>query len=311
MAEDPFRRDHAVTPGEVEHLAPGLRVVTAANASPMTFTGTRTYLVGEGRVALVDPGPDDLGHMAALRGALAEGETISHIFVTHSHLDHSPLAPAMAALYGAPVLGFGDHAAGRSAVMQRLARERVAIGGGEGVDVGFRPDRALSDGETVEGEGWALTAIHTPGHMSNHLCYAVEGTGALLTGDHVMGWATTVVSPPDGDLTAFMASLRRLQGREDDAIYYPGHGAPVDAPQALIAHILDHRLQREGQIMAILQDGAATLSQLVETIYADIDPMLHPAASRNVIAHLIDLMERELVAAGAGPLTSTAFSRRG
>ncbi|MEO0999325.1 MAG: MBL fold metallo-hydrolase [Pseudomonadota bacterium] len=309
MADDPFRRDHHVTPGAVETLAPGIRAVTAENAGPMTFTGTRSYFVGEGEVALIDPGPDDPRHLGALMKALGPDERITHILVTHSHLDHSPLAPAMAALSGAPVLAFGPTGAGRSEVMERLAKEPTGIGGGEGIDRAFTPDRTLADGEEVAGKGWRLRALHTPGHFSNHMCFAWEERGAVFSGDHVMGWATTLVSPPDGDLTAFMASLAKMRARGDDRVYYPGHGAPVEAPHVLIDHIRTHREGREAAILAALEAGPATVADLVITIYADIDRTLHPAAGRNVLAHLIDLMERGEVAAGDGPIGGAVFTR--
>lgn len=286
----PFRTDHAPVPGAVERLAPGVRAVTAPNAGPMTFTGTRSYIVGEGEVALIDPGPEDPAHLAALMAAVA-GETVSHILVTHSHADHSPLARAVAARTGAPVLGFGPHGAGMRAEMSALG----GLGGGEGADRGFSPDRTLGHGESVAGPGWRLTALHTPGHLSNHLSFALEGAGAVFTGDHVMGWATTLVSPPEGNLTDFMASLRLMRGRAD-RVYYPGHGAPVEDPAGLVAHVLSHRQGREGQILAALEDGPADAAALTARIYADVDARLHGAAARNVLAHLLDLSERGVVA---------------
>jgi hydroxyacylglutathione hydrolase len=275
----------------------------------MTFTGTRTYLVGEGEVAVIDPGPMDPAHLAAIRAALGPGERVAAILLTHTHEDHSPLARPLARLTGAPVLGFGPHGAGVSPAMAALAASGAPIGGGEGADRATVPDRCLADGETVAVAGWALTALWTPGHLSNHLAFALEGTGIVFSGDHVMGWATTLVSPPEGDLTAFMASLRRMQGRADRR-YLPGHGAPVEDPAALVAHILAHREGREAQILAALADGPADPAALTARIYRDVDPRLHPAAARNVLAHLIDLSGRGLVRAEGGIAAAARFRLR-
>ena len=276
-------------PGAADAIAPGLRRVLAPNPSPMTFRGTNSYILGEGRVAVIDPGPDLPGHLEALLAALAPGESVSHIFVTHSHLDHSPLARPLAAATGAPVLAFGESAAGRRGDLVALA----GLGGGEGVDTGFSPDLRLSDGDTVEGAGWRLTAIHTPGHMGNHLCFAWET--ALFTGDHVMGWASSMVSPPDGDLGAFMASLNRLAARPE-RVLYPGHGAPVPDGPARIAELLAHRRAREAQILEALAAGPATPAAIARAIYTDTPPALLPAATRNVLAHLIELTDKSLAA---------------
>lgn len=301
-----FRTDHRPEPGAVEALAPGIRAVTAANAGPMTFTGTRSYIVGEGEVAVIDPGPADPAHLAALRRAL-RGERVRAVLVTHTHLDHSPAAPLLARETGAELLGFGPHGAGMSEAMRRLAAAG-GLGGGEGADLAFRPDRPLGEGGAVAGPGWRLVALHTPGHLPNHLAFALEGTGALFTGDHAMGWATTLVSPPEGDLAAFMASLRRLRAR-DDRVFYPGHGAPVAEPQALLAHVLAHREARSAQILEALGAGEAGIPALVARIYRDTDPRLHGAAARNVLAHLIELEARGLVEAPGGLAAGARFRR--
>lgn len=299
----PFDTNHTPDIGVALPLAEGLRVITAPNASPMTFTGTQTYLLGEGEVALIDPGPDAPAHSAAIEAAL-EGQTLSHIIVTHSHVDHSPLATALGAKTGVPVYGFGEANAARSPLMEQLAAT-ADLGGAEGIDTGFIPDITLRDGDTLEGNGWRLEAVHTPGHLSNHLCFAWQDS--LFSGDHVMGWASTLVSPPDGDLTAFMGSLRKLQDRGEHT-YYPGHGAPVFEAHSMVDYLLAHRLGREDQIMARLANPQ-TVAQLTTSIYADINPMLHGAASRNVLAHIIDLFERGLVLPEGDFNASARFKR--
>ncbi len=291
--KSPFVTDHTPSVGIATNLTEGLRVVTADNPGPMTFTGTQTYILGEGDVAVIDPGPNSPAHLAAIERALV-GEKISHILVTHSHLDHSPLAALLSARTGAPVYGFGAANAARSELMSKLA-EHGDLGGREGIDPDFKPDVLLRDGDQIFGSSWALTALHTPGHLSNHLCFAWEGHDAIFSGDHVMGWATTLISPPDGDLTAFMASLRRLQDRPED-FYYPGHGAGIFDAHGMLDYQLGHRLGREDQILAELGKGPRDILAITSVIYADIDKRLHGAASRNVLAHIVDLYERGLVA---------------
>lgn len=281
------------TPGMADRLEPGLRRVLAPNPAPMTFRGTNTYLLGQGDVAVIDPGPDRPEHLRAILDALEPGERIGHILVTHSHVDHSPLARALAAATGAPVLGFGDSAAGIAPDMIRLG-ESGRAGGGEGIDAAFRPDIRLADGETLRVAGRVLTAIWTPGHLGNHLCLAWGD--ALFTGDHVMGWASSMVSPPDGDLTAFMASCRKLQGRSE-RVFYPGHGAPVTAPGDRLAWLIAHREARSRQILAALEGGAQDIPALTGAIYTEVPAALLPAAARNVFAHLIDLWRQDRVRA--------------
>lgn len=290
-------------PGLAQHMAPGLRVVLAPNPSPMTLHGTNSYILGEGRVAVVDPGPADPAHLAALLAALAPGERVSHIIVTHAHLDHSPLARPLSEATGAPVLAFGPAAAGRSEAMARLAAEG-AIAGGEGVDSGFAPDVALADGDRVEGDGWTLHVLHTPGHFGNHLSLLWGET--LFAGDTVMGWSSSLVSPPDGDMGAYMATLDRL-ARLGARRLYAGHGDPVADPGARIAELAAHRRAREAAIRAALAAGPADATTLARAIYTDTPAALLPAAARNVLAHLIHLTEKS-VAGREGPLTlSTRF----
>lgn len=303
--QGPFDRRHAPPVGVPEPLAPGLRVVTAPNPGPMTFTGTRSYIVGEGEVAVIDPGPDDPRHTEALAAAVA-GETVAAVIVTHAHRDHSAGARTFAARVGAPVLAHGDPVRARSAAMARLAAA-AGLGGGEGFDTAFAPDERIGAGDVVAGPGWSLQVLATPGHTADHLSLAwAEGRG-LFTGDVVMGWATTLISPPDGDLRAFRATLGQLLQRKD-AVYYPGHGAPVAAPHRLIRHILAHREGREAEILAALAAGPKAVPALVAAIYASVDPALHAAAARNVLAHLVDLTERGIVTA-EGPLAAGAVFR--
>ena len=305
--KDPFDKNPDVAYGVAEVVAPGVRRITCRNPSAMTFTGTRSYLVGDGEVALIDPGPEDREHLAAIAAALEPGERIAHILVTHSHVDHSRGARAVAEATGAPVHAFGPHGAGLSETMRRLKADRVALGGGEGGDGGFRPDHAMTEGETVGAGagGWALTALHTPGHLSNHICLALAGTGILFTGDTVMGWATTLVSPPEGDMAAFMTTLRRLAGRTEDRLYLPGHGHPVTDPAVMLGFQIAHREARMAQILAGLAAGPADAGKLARAIYTDVDPRLLPAARRNVLATLIGLLDEGRVAA-RGPLSAVA-----
>lgn len=274
--------------GVAEVLAPGLRVLTAPNPGPMTFTGTRTYLLGAREVAVIDPGPDDPAHLAAI-GAAVGGARVVAVLVTHAHRDHSGGAAALARAVGAPVLAHGDPAGARSPVMARLAAGG-GLGGGEGIDPGFRPDTRLREGDRVAGEGWTLTALETPGHLADHLSFVWTEGNALFSGDTVMGWATTVISPPDGDLLAFRRSLTRLAAREE-AVYFPGHGAPVREPRRLVGHVLAHRAQRDADILARLAAGPGTVADLVADIYRGVPAALHPAAARNVLAHLVALAE--------------------
>nr|WP_232474872.1 MBL fold metallo-hydrolase [Roseomonas rubea] len=274
-------------PGEVQQVAPGIRRILCGNPGPFTFRGTNTWLVGGGSsVALIDPGPADEAHLAAILRATA-GERITHIIVSHTHRDHSPGAAALQAATGAPTHGFGPHMTPPDQ-------------GGEGGDHAFRPDVALPDGAALQGADWRLSAIHTPGHCANHLCFALEGTGVLFSADHVMSWSTTVVSPPDGDMAAYMASLARLAAR-DDRLFLPGHGPPLPDPAPFVAALAAHRREREAMVAdALRQAGRATARELVPPVYGPaLDERLVPAAARSLLAHLIKL-EREGVARREG-----------
>ena len=265
--------------GKVERLGPLVRRVLAPNPSAFTFTGTQTYIVGSGEVALIDPGPDDAAHVDALLSAVA-GERVTAILCTHTHRDHSPASRAVKAATGAPIVGCAA-----------LAIDDAGPRADESFDALYRPDRVLADGEALEGGGWTLQAVATPGHTSNHLCFALPRAGALFSGDHVMGWSTTVVAPPDGDMAAYMASLEVLRAR-DDRIYYPAHGPAIVDPRDHLARLVAHRRGRERQILDHLGAGEGRIAAMVQDIYRDIDPGLHPAAARSVLAHLIDLEAR-------------------
>lgn len=289
--------------GVAIELEPGLRRVICSNASPMTYRGTNSYLLGTRNLAVIDPGPENDAHLAALLKAVEPGQKISHIFITHSHVDHSPLSRALAGETGAPILALGDWKEGRSAVMQRLADQGLA-GGGEGVDAAFHPDITVTDNEVVDGDGWSLRAIHTPGHYGNHLSFAWGD--ALFCGDHVMGWASSLVSPPDGDLTDFMASCARLQA-DTWRVFHPGHGAPITDPAARLDWLVTHRQGREAEILAALAAGPATAYDIATRIYTDVPSALIGAATRNVFAHLVDLTGKNRVTAHPHLSADAAF----
>lgn len=281
----PFVKDLDFAYGTVSGLSPLVRRVIAQNPSAFTFHGTGTYIVGRGQVAVIDPGPDDPAHIAAIMAALEDGETVSHILITHTHRDHSPGAALLKAQTGAETYGFGPHP-------QRMEGGIVVEEGG---DHAFMPDHRLKDGAMISGAGWTVSALHTPGHISNHLCFGLHEEKALFTGDHVMGWSTTVISPPDGSMTEYYASLKTLLFR-DDVRYYPTHGAPIDIastghkPQHFVTELIRHREAREMQILACLKSGPQTIPQMVKTMYVDVPAYLHPAAARSVLAHLIHMV---------------------
>lgn len=268
--------------GEVMSLTPLVRRVLAPNPSAYTYSGTQTYIVGHGRVAVIDPGPDEAAHVDAILAATA-GEEIAFITCTHTHRDHSPASRALRAASGAKIVGCAP-----------LALEDDGPRADAAFDADYSPDRVLSDGNILSADGWSLQAVATPGHTSNHLCFALLEESALFTGDHVMGWSTSVISPPDGDMADYMASLDLLL-RRDDAIYYPAHGEPVLKPQRFVRGLLGHRKQREGQILRLLGRGTHDIPAMVAQMYKGLDPQLEGAAGRSVLAHLIDLENRGAV----------------
>lgn len=286
--------------GEVTELSPLVRRVIAPNPSAFTFHGTGTYIVGRGEVAIIDPGPDINDHITALLTAVAD-ETVTHILVTHTHRDHSPAARKIHDATGAPTYGFGPHGSGRPEAGGDVE---------EGADHAFSPHEKVRTGTTIAGAGWTFEALHTPGHTSNHICYALREERALFPGDHVMGWSTTVISPPDGDMQSYMKSLQTCLARAGtlDRTYYPTHGASIPDPKRYVRQLIDHREDRERQISACLADGIGTISEMVTRMYADIPPQLHPAAQRSVLAHLIHMVETGRVTCNQVPSTTTTFA---
>ena len=262
-------------------LGPLVTRVLAPNASPYTHTGTQTHLVGTRDLAVIDPGPDSPEHLSALLTAIA-ARPVRAIVITHHHRDHSPLSRVLRDATGAPIVGAAP-----------VARTD-GTAGDAAFDADYAPDRVMVESDEVMGEGWTLRALATPGHTSNHLAFALPEAGALFSGDHVMGWSTSIVSPPDGDMGDYIASLEKLLAR-DDRVYYPGHGEAVEDPRRLVRGMLGHRRQREAQLLRLLRDGAATLPVLTLRAYAGLDPRLIPAAERSLLAHLLDLERRELV----------------
>jgi len=266
----------------VEIVHPLVRRVLAPNPSPFTNTGTQTHIVGHGDIAVIDPGPDIAEHVEAILAA-TQGERIVAIVCTHTHRDHTPAAAPLAKATGAAIVGCAPIAA------------RDGSGLEAGFDQSYAPDRIMVEGDTVSAHGWTLEAIATPGHTSNHLCFALPEANALFSGDHVMGWSTSVVVPPDGDMGAYLASLEKLLARED-AIYFPAHGDPVTKPQRLVRGMIGHRRQRENQILRLLGEGPRSIAALVAAMYVGLDPRLEKAAAASVLAHLIDLAARGRIA---------------
>ena len=284
MTELIFNRELDPDYGQGTVLSPLIRRVIARNPSPFTFYGTGTYIIGRGQVAVIDPGPDLPEQVAAIQQALA-GERISHILITHTHADHSPATRALQAVTGAPSYAFGPHPAGEEGVEA-------------GADLTFRPDHVLKDGDRLSGPDWTLDVLHTPGHISNHLCFALREERALFSGDHVMGWSTSVIVPPHGHMGDYLRNLDRLLDR-DDAIYYPTHGAPIHQPQSFVRALIAHRRNRETEIVACLRQGIGAIDLIVSQLYRDVPKHLHAAAGQSVRAHLIHLAEAGRVKADA------------
>lgn len=289
--------DFAPLYGEIEIISPNIRRITAPNPAPFTFKGTGTYIIGHGHVAVIDPGPNMPSHIEAILEGLKD-ETISHILVTHNHQDHSPAAQPLSKICGAKIYA-------ASVGKQQYSNERQE----EGIDKSFSPDVILSDGDIIEGENWTIEAVHTPGHLSNHYCFAYRQEKALFTGDHVMGWSTTIVSPPDGDMQDYMDSLEKLLSR-DEAIYYPTHGWPIKKPAQFVKQLLGHRLRREKEIIRAIEVGAETIDDIVVKIYVSIDKKLYPAAARTIYAHLIRLVNLGKLACDGAPSETSVFKRK-
>lgn len=293
MAAIPFVKDIDFKYGRPDRLSALIERVICNNPGPFTFTGSGTYIVGRGRgdVAVIDPGPANDAHREALVDALG-GRRVSHVLITHTHSDHCGGARRFAQQVKAPIIGAGPHP---------VAEKKLdAPALDEGADYAFAPDIIAADEGLIEGDGWHLEVAATPGHLSNHLCFALREEGALFTGDHVMGWATTVIAPPDGDMGAYLASLDKLLAR-DDRIYYPTHGAPIENPKSFVRAIRTHRLMRDAQILDQLKKGRTRIKDIVPAMYADIDPRLHKAAALNVYAHLIRLVKTGAVLCDGAP----------
>ncbi len=304
MSDDPvFDRALPGQPGEIVALSPLVRRIVADNGGPFTFTGTCTYIVGHGEVAVIDPGPDDPAHIEAVAGALAN-ERVRAILVTHTHRDHSPGAPLLAALTGAPVVGCPPHRAARE-----LAEGELNVLDAS-ADRDYAPDRILAEGDVVSGPGWTLTAVETPGHTMNHLAFALAEEETLFSGDHVMAWSTSIVAPPDGAMGPYMASLEKLKGRSE-TIYWPGHGGAVREPARFVRALLQHRRQREAAILRRLEAGDRAIPAIVAHVYEGIAPILTGAAALSVLAHLEDLVDRDLVRCDAAPTLEALYRPAG
>ena len=290
----PFNRDFPLKPGVVDEVVPGVRRVLCDNPSPFTFTGTVSYIVGQGHVAIIDPGPDNEHHAQALLDAV-KGESVTHIFVTHTHKDHSPNTARLKAATGATVYAEGVHRASRPRY------ESETISSESGADRDFTPDVTLRDGDVVTGDGWALEAVSTPGHTANHLAFAWPEKKLMFIGDHVMGWSTSIVAPPDGSMIDYMASLEKLTQRGED-LYLPGHGQEIPDAIRYVKFLARHRKAREASILHRLAKGEADIPTLVRAIYIGIDPRLTGAAGYSVLAHLEDLVARHVVATNGDPV---------
>jgi glyoxylase-like metal-dependent hydrolase (beta-lactamase superfamily II) len=299
MVQIPYRRELEFDYGSVSQIAPGIRRVIANNPGPFTFHGTGTYILGTGNVAVIDPGPDDEEHIGAILAAL-DGETISHILVTHTHMDHSPGCRPLQALTGAPTYAYGPHGAGK--LEQGVQVE-------EGGDMDFAPDHLVKHGDIIQGGDWTVECVYTPGHTSNHMCFALQEQKALFTGDHVMGWSTSIISPPDGDMAAYMQSLELLLER-DDAVYWPTHGPSIIDPKTHVRAYIAHRIEREEQILKCIDEGTHSIRDMVPLMYRDTPEFMYPAAARSVLAAMENLLRKnQVVADGGEPSTDSVYRR--
>jgi glyoxylase-like metal-dependent hydrolase (beta-lactamase superfamily II) len=304
MADDiPFNKILDLAPETVDEPVPGVRRVMCDNPSPFTFKGTMSYIVGRGNVAIVDPGPADERHIGALLDAV-QGETVTHIFVTHTHRDHSPAVPAIKAVTGATVYAEGPHRAARPL---HIGEMNPLDSSG---DRDFMPDVQLKDGEVVEGDGWTIEAVTTPGHTANHMCFALKERNVLFAGDHVMGWATTIVAPPDGAMSDYMASLDKLTKR-GETLYLPGHGPAIPDALRFVNYYILHRKAREASILHRLGKGEADIPSIVRAIYIGLDPRLSGAAGMSVLAHMEDLVARGLVETDGEPAIDGTYRLAG
>lgn len=294
MSEDiSFDRAFDSPAGQVVEVTPLVRRIVAPNPSAFTFTGTCTYIIGRGRVAILDPGPDDPAHVAAVLDAV-RGEEVSHILISHTHRDHSPAAVPVVAATGARTVGEGPHRPARPLEMGEINPLDASA------DTAFRPDLTVADGDTIAGAGWTVTAIATPGHTANHLAFALKEDELVFSGDHVMAWATSIVAPPDGAMGDYIRSLERLAVRQEK-VYLPGHGGPVRDAPSFVRDYIDHRHARETAILRALGRGVETIPDLVRGIYIGLDPKLVGAASLTVLAHLEHLIELGQVATESAP----------
>ena len=276
----PFVHEYDFEYARLEQLSPLIRRVTARNPSGFTFHRTNTYVIGTGNVAVLDPGPLLDEHIEALKSLLA-GETVTHILITHTHMDHSPAAAPLQKVWAAKTYCYGPHGAGK-------IEEGVQIE--EGGDMDFEPDVRVTDGELIEGDGWTVECVYTPGHTSNHTCFALKEENVLFTGDHVMGWSTSIIGPPDGDMTRYMESLQKLLDREEDT-YWPAHGTCIRDVKNYIEAFIEHRLEREKQILDCLGQGYIKINDMVPVMYTGTDPRLYGAAARSVLAAMIRLID--------------------
>ncbi len=296
MSAIPFKTEMDFTYGEVTHMSPRIRRVIANNPSAFTFTGTGTYIIGTGQVAVIDPGPLLDDHVEAILNALEPGETITHIVITHTHSDHSPAAAPLKEKTGAPIYGHAP-------IMVQAEDSQVQLE--EDQDENYRPDYIVKDGDIIAGNDWTLEAVTTPGHMRNHICYALQEEKTLFTGDHVMGWSTSIVAPPEGSMFDYMASLNKLLER-DDVLYMPTHGPVIDDPRNFVKAYIEHRKGRENQIIQQLKSGQTNIREMVTILYAAVDKRLHPAAALSVFAHMQDLVQRGHVVSSQMPPTLNA-----